>query len=152
MNNKIKITGIIIGTLLIGFVIGFLVNGRLVRTRVSQMKNFYTEKGAQHAFMRVIDPTPEQMEQIRPILQEHAWQNRDLYFEYRENQQQLFEHLEDELRPYLTEAQLARLSELKNRWQNRFEGRGLGRGPGFGRGPGPHGPRPGGRPGGGGPP
>jgi len=144
MNNKIKYTGIIIGTLLIGFVIGFLTNGRLVRSRIIQMQSFYTDKGANRAFIRVLDPSPEQMEKIMPILHEHAMQNRDLLFGYREDQAALFLRLEDELSPYLTDKQMEKLEELKHRWRQRFNRPGgiRGRGPGHRDG----------RPGGGGPP
>ena len=145
MNNKIKYTGIIIGTLLIGFVIGFLTNGRLVRSRIVQMQSFYTDKGANRAFIRVLDPSPEQMKKIMPILHEHAMQNRDLLFGYREDQEALFLHLEGELEPYLTDEQMKRLEELKHRWRGRFRGNEMMRGRG---GPGHRG----GRPGGGGPP
>ncbi|MCF6170179.1 MAG: YhcB family protein [Bacteroidales bacterium] len=145
MNEKIKFTAIILGTLIIGFVIGFLTNGRLVKSRIDRMQSFYTEKGANRAFVHVLEPTPAQMEKIRPILQEHAVENRDLLFTYREDQEALFLHLEDELRPYLTDEQMEKLEELKHRWQGRFQGKGMMRGRG---GPGHRG----GRPGGGGPP
>jgi hypothetical protein len=139
MNDKIKYTGIIISTLLIGFVIGFLTHGRLVKSRIDRMQSFYTEKGANRAFMRVLDPTPEQMEQIRPILQRHARQNRELLDHHRAEQQALFLELEDELRPLLTDEQIERLEELKHRWQQRFNhsGPGHGRGPGHRGGPPP---------------
>jgi len=137
MNDKIKFTGIIIGTLLIGFVIGFLTNGRLVKSRIDNMQSFYTEKGADRAFMRVLNPTPEQMEQIRPILHRHAQQNRELLGHHRSEQQALFVELEDELRPLLTEVQMERLEELKHRWKQRFDrpGGGRGKGPGHRGGP-----------------
>jgi Spy/CpxP family protein refolding chaperone len=138
MNDKIKFSGIIIGTLLIGFVIGFLTNGRLVKSRIDRMQSFYTEKGANRAFMRVLDPTPEQMEQIRPILQQHARQNKELLKHHRSEQQALFLELENELRPLLTDEQMEKLEELKHRWQERFtRPGGHGRGPGHRGGPPP---------------
>jgi len=137
MNDKLKFTGIIIGTLIIGFVIGFLTNGRLVKSRIDKMQSFYTEKGADRAFIRVLDPTPEQMEKIRPILRHHAQQNRELLGHHRSEQQALFLELEDELRPLLTDEQMERLEVLKNRWQQRFgrPGGGHGKGPGHRGGP-----------------
>ena len=138
MNDKIKFSGIIIGTLLIGFVIGFLTNGRLVKSRIDRMQSFYTEKGANRAFMRVLDPLPEQMEKIRPILQQHARQNKELLKHHRSEQQALFLELENELRPLLTDEQMEKLEELKYRWQERFaRPGGHGRGPGHRGGPPP---------------
>lgn len=139
MNEKLKFTGIILGTLIIGFVIGFLTNGRLVKFRMDRMQSFYTEQGANRAFMRVLDPTPEQMEQIRPILQRHAQQNRELLDHHRSEQRLLFQELEDELRPILTEEQMEKLELLKRRWDQRFMGPGgrHGRGPGHRGGPPP---------------
>ena len=137
MNDKLKFTGIIIGTLLIGFVIGFLTNGRLVKSRIDRMQSFYTEKGADRAFMRVLDPTPEQMEKVRPILQRHAQQNRELLTNHRVEQQALFIELENELRPFLTHEQMERLDDLKNRWRQRFDRSRGGRGRGAGHRGGP---------------
>jgi len=138
MNDKIKFTGIIIGTLLIGFVIGFLTNGRLVKSRIDRMQSFYTEKGADRAFMRVLDPTPEQMEKIQPILRRHAQQNRELLNQHRGEQQALFLELEEELKPFLTQEQIEKLNDLKQRWRQRFNRQGgRGRGQGHRGGPPP---------------
>lgn len=140
MNRKIKYTAIVIGILLIGFVIGFLTNGRLVRSRIEKIQNFYTEKGVDRGFIRALDLSPEQMEKIGPILREHAQQNRNLIDTHRAEQQALFLDLKEKIGPYLTEEQKEKMDGFKRRWQERFEGEGQqrkGKGPRHGRGEGP---------------
>lgn len=140
MNHKIKYTAIVFGILLIGFVIGFLTNGMLVRERIEKMQNFYTEKGVDQGFIRALDLTPEQMEEIGPILREHAAKNRSLLQRHREDQQVLFQELKDEIMPFLTEEQIEKLDSFKRRWQERFKGEGQQwkrKGPRHDRGAGP---------------
>ena len=137
-NNKLKYTALFVVTLLIGFVIGFLVQGAVTRARIEKVKNTFTERGMNREFMRVLRPTPEQMEQIRPALKEYAGEKRELMQEYRKDQHELFLDFRKKIDPYLTPEQKQRLERLDNRWKQRFM-HGPARGPG--KGPGPHGKR-----------
>lgn len=132
MKRKLTYTALFVATLLIGFVIGFLVQGTVTRSRIETMKSAFTERGINREFLRAIRPTPEQMDLMRPILRKYAGEKRDLMQEYRNNQHVLFLEFRQEIDPYLTPAQKDRLDQMDNRWKQRFM-----RGPG--RGPGPHG-------------
>jgi len=139
MNHKIKYTAIVFGILLIGFVLGFLTNGRLVKYRIEKMQNFYTEKGVDRGFIRALDLTSDQMEEIGPILREHARKNRNLLHRHREDQQILFQELKAEIKPFLTEEQVEKLDSFKRSWQKRFKGEGqqkMRKGPRHNRGEG----------------
>lgn len=136
MNHRIKYTAIVIGILLIGFAIGFLTNGRLVRSRIEKMQNFYAEKGVNRGFVRALDLTPEQMEKIGPIFQEHARQNRDLIDAHRHEQRALFLDLEEKINPFLTNEQKETMEKMKYNWRQRFGQKGMQRGKGQMRGPG----------------
>lgn len=155
MNNKQKYTLTLLAVLIIGMILGFLINGRLVNRRVDRLQEYFTERGFGREFMMVLDPTPEQMEKIRPILRNYALQNHKNMTQYREGQAQLMKDLQKDLKPYLNPDQIRRLSELRNRWDRRFwwrrqmrmhrgrrGGMGPGRGPGGGPGNGPGGPPP----------
>jgi len=120
MKRKITYISLFTATLLIGFVIGFLVNGRLTRARIEKMRNAFTEQGFDREFMRVLHPTPEQMEQLKPILKKYADLHRDLMADYRNNQHDLFIELRKEIDPYLTDEQKERLDNIRNRWRQHF--------------------------------
>ncbi|NOX85420.1 MAG: hypothetical protein GXO86_05580 [Chlorobi bacterium] len=133
-NNKLTYAALFVVTLLIGFVIGFLVQGAITSTRIKKMQSTFTERGMNREFIRAIRPTPEQMKQLHPVLRKYAGKKRDLMQEYRNNQHELFLEFRQETDPYLTPAQKDRLDQMDIRWRQRFM-----HGPG--RGPGPRGKR-----------
>ncbi len=118
---------IIIGiTFIFGFIVGFLVNGRVVSNRIDKMKNYYKETGFTREMMHIIKPTPEQKEQLIPILREHAHENRELMTKYRDNQKEIFEELKEDLKEVLTNDQIARLEDHWTHMQKRFQDKGPG--------------------------
>lgn len=121
MKKRLTYTSIIIAILLIGFAIGFLIQGRLAHNRMVNMKESFSQKGFERGFNRVVDPTPEQMEVLRPILKKFAEDNKALMNEYRANQHDNMKELRKEIDPYLTEDQIERLDQMRDKWKNRFE-------------------------------
>lgn len=97
-------------------VIGFLISGRMIHTRVERMNNYYTDMGFNREFMSILRPTPEQRDEIMPILRKHAGLNRELMSDFREGQKELFLELKDELGEYLDEDQKERLDHV---WEKR---------------------------------
>ncbi len=120
MNNKQKYILTLIAVLIIGIVLGFLINGRIVHRRVDRIQEYFTEQGFGREFMMVLDPTPEQMKKIRPILRNYALQNHKNMMQYRSGQAELMVNLQKDLKPYLNPDQISRLNDLKNRWDRRF--------------------------------
>lgn len=116
MKNKLKYSLIIISLLLIGFVIGFLVNGRLTHHKMKKVRSINTEQGFSHEFMRIIDPSPDQAEELKSILKEFSERNHVIIADFRENQKLLFKELRTEIDPLLTDEQIARLDRKKKRW------------------------------------
>lgn len=116
MKNTLKYSLIIIALLLIGFAIGFLVNGRLTNNRIKKMRSMNTEQGLNHEFKRILKPTPEQMAQLEPILKEFSERNNEMICEFRSNQKELFTELRAEVDPLLTEEQLDHMNCIKKRW------------------------------------
>jgi hypothetical protein len=131
MNTKSKYTLSLVGVLVIGLILGFLLSGILIRSRVHRLQGYYTEQGFRQEFMRVLRPTPEQMNRIRPVLMNYGRQNRDNMMEYRKRQRALMLDLRHDLQPILTPEQNRHLKALQMRWNQRFFDR---------RGPGGHGP------------
>ncbi|MBN2637977.1 MAG: hypothetical protein JXR65_02680 [Bacteroidales bacterium] len=120
MNNKTKYLLSLVAVLLIGVFLGFLINGRLVKARVERLQESFTEQGFRYEFMRTLNPSPEQMEKIRPILMDYGMRNRENMIQYRLNQQDLMIHLQNELLPYLNKNQINRMQNMRNRWDRRF--------------------------------
>jgi|AntAceMinimDraft_2_1070361.scaffolds.fasta_scaffold00472_17 hypothetical protein len=121
MSKKIKYSIVIIGTLLIGMIIGFLVGGRITSTRVERMQNYYTDMGFHREFMNILRPTPEQRDEIIPILKKYASYNCDLMSDFREGQKELFFDLKDELEKYLNDDQIKRLDHVWEMKKQRFQ-------------------------------
>ncbi len=101
--------------LLLGFFIGFLVNGRITRARISKMQNFYTEPGFNRALMRIIRPTPDQRKELIPILRKYARENRERLMEFRKAQSASIDSLEQEIKPILNHKQIKRLEKAKRK-------------------------------------
>jgi len=112
MKRKLIYAALLTGMLLIGFAIGFLVSGRMIKSRVDHLRSYYTPNGFNSQLIRVIRPTPEQADEIQPILAKYAEMNHDLMMDYKEEQQELFQKLKDELEPLLNDAQIERLQNL----------------------------------------
>ena len=145
MNTKTKYVLSFIAVLVIGFFLGFLINGRLVQARVDRLQSYYTEQGFRYEFIHMLNPTPEQMDEIRPILMSYAQKNRDNMMKYRTRQRELMMSLQKDLLPYLHKDQIERMERMRDRWNRRmrpgrFHRNGMG--PGRGRGRGPGGPPP----------
>ena len=115
MNTKLKYTLAFIAVLLIGFALGFLVSGRLIYNRVNRMQNYYTKKGFRYEFRRLLHPSPEQLEKMRPILEDYAQKNRENIMFFREQQRQLMKNLHHDLKPFLAPEQVKRLEIMEHR-------------------------------------
>jgi hypothetical protein len=120
MNSKIKYSLIIISTLLIGMVIGFLIGGRITSSRVENMRSYFTNQGFNSEFMRIIKPTPEQRDIIIPILEKHAVQNRELMINFHKGQKDLLVNLKTELDSHLGDEQIDRLNHVLENRNKRF--------------------------------
>ena len=120
MNNKQKYILSLLAVLIIGMVLGILITGRIVNRRVDRLQEYFTEQGFGRQFMMVLDPTPEQMAKIRPILRDYAMKNHENMIQYRKGQAELMINLQKDLKPYLTSDQIRRLDDLRNRWDRRF--------------------------------
>ncbi len=115
MNTKLKYTLAFFAVLLIGFALGFLVSGRLIHNRVNRMQKYFTEKGFRYEFMRVLRPSPEQLQKMRPVLKTYAQRNRENMMFFRKQQWQLMKNLRHDLKPFLSPKQVKRLEIMEHR-------------------------------------
>jgi len=116
MKKRLKISLILIITLLMGMAIGFLISGRVISQRIEKMRNHFSETGFGREIMHVIQPTQEQREKIEPVFRDFAGKNRELMDSYHENQKEVYEELKEELSEILNEEQI---NKLDNHWSRR---------------------------------
>jgi hypothetical protein len=109
MNTKVKITFIIIVTLVIGIVLGALINRALLRQRIQKAFLHRNPVGMVSFLEEVIEPTPEQRILIREILEKHRKKSEQLREKFMMDMKAEFESLEAELDPILTPEQKKRL-------------------------------------------
>lgn len=122
MNLKLKNSLILIGTLILGIIIGVLISGRVMHSKVENMKSFYTEQGFNRQIMRVIKPTDEQKKQLRPLFREQAKRNHELFITCRNKRKKMMETFKVELQDYLTEEQMQRLEKMEMRMRKNHPG------------------------------
>ncbi len=141
MNLRLKNSLILTGTLIIGLVLGVLISGRVMHSKMTRFRNFYTEQGFNQQIMRVIRPTEDQKKQLEPVFKAQAKRNHDLFIQCRENHRELMEQFKQELNQYLTADQLKRLERMEMRMRknqpDHFPPPDMEPGRGR-RGPGPH--------------
>jgi len=122
MSSKLKNSLIIVATLLLGVIIGFLISGRFTKLRLDNMKLNFTEQGMNRHMMKVLQPSPEQLDEISPIFDKYGEIRREQLFEHHQVQQKIFKDFEEELIPYLNDDQIKRLKEMKEGGRDRFPG------------------------------
>lgn len=113
MNIKVKTTLIIIITLLIGILIGALLNRVLLQHRIKRAFLMQTPGFFITLYEDIIEPDSEQSKLIREILDKHVKRMSEIRKNFRKDLQSELESLRKELDPTLT-------PEQKKRLQNRL--------------------------------
>ncbi len=108
---------IIIATLIIGFVIGFLVNGYITRQKFQSFVNQDHQIALKFRMMDIIRPDADQSKEIGPILDEYAQQVHKSMMQSRTEIQSLHEKLIGDLEPYLNPQQMERLLHAQQRFE-----------------------------------
>jgi uncharacterized membrane-anchored protein YhcB (DUF1043 family) len=120
MNTKVKVVLIIIVTLVIGIVLGAMLNRAFMRHRIQRAFADRNPRGMVSFIERNIRPTPDQREKIREILEKHRKKTADMREKFMMDMQAEFESLEAELDPILTPEQKNRLKRrLIGPWRDR---------------------------------
>jgi len=109
MNTKVKIALIIVLTLVIGIVLGAMINRAFLRYRIQKAFLNRNPVGMVSFLEEVIQPTPEQRILIREILEKHRKKSEELREKFMMEMKTEFESLEAELDPILTPEQKNRL-------------------------------------------
>ena len=110
MTVRAKSILIVVGTLLVGVIIGALGTGALLSHRMSTLQALRAESGLVRYLEDVIEPVDEaQREEIRSILEAAARQQMEMRRYMYEQNRAFYEEMRTELGRILTEEQKARL-------------------------------------------
>ena len=114
---------IIIGTLLIGIVIGVFLVGPIAHHRMMP----HIPRRGPEAFTpmleRVIRPSAEQEEAIREVLEKHSERLAEMHKDYRTEMTAIMDSLRKDLDPILSEEQKARLDERHGHFRDFMKSR-----------------------------
>lgn len=121
MKTNTKTVLIIVGTLVIGIVIGALGSGFVVHRFAGRMAEARHRDMFVERMVELIDPTPDQEPRVRDILTRHAEKFSVLADGFHEDASALLDSLRSELDPVLTDEQKARLEERHERFGKTFK-------------------------------
>lgn len=137
MTARTKSILLLLGALLIGVLIGGLIQASMVEQRIERIGYLRSERGFIRHVERLVEPHDEaQREAIRSVLRRNAQRMVDLRLDFRNEVSALLDSTRAELDSVLTDEQMERLEEeIRTREPDRRPRR--GRMPGGRRRPGP---------------
>lgn len=114
MNIHLKTAAILLATLIIGMVCGALILGAFARDRLQPPPQVTRERFVER-WVRMVRPDPAQLQRIREVVGEHEPGFRENYMRHRQEMQVLVDSLHRDLEPILTEDQLQRIKQMRER-------------------------------------
>lgn len=124
MNMKVKTTFIIIITLILGVVIGAMLNRALLQNRIRRTFSQQNPNRLALFYERIIQPDPAQSEVLREILNKHSKRMSEIRTNFFEEMQSAVKALQADIDPILTLEQKKRLRERMMRPRRFFNQRG----------------------------
>lgn len=111
MNMKLKVTFIIIITLVLGIVVGALANRTFSQRRIRSILSSRSPEFFVAFYERILEPDTEQSKMIREILDKYAKSISESRENFTSEMQSTFESMKAEIDPILTPEQKERLKE-----------------------------------------
>jgi hypothetical protein len=111
MNLKVKITFLIIITLVIGIVIGAMLNRAVSQNRIRRILERRNPPIFISFYERIIEPNADQRDSVRKVLDKYAQRLSKIRTNFQDELQSSFESMKAELEPLLTAEQKERLEE-----------------------------------------
>ncbi|MBT8401612.1 MAG: hypothetical protein KJO98_14135 [Rhodothermia bacterium] len=112
MSPRTKSILLLLATLIIGLLLGALINGYFVRQRLDRLGSLMTRDGYSSRLIEVVNPSnEEQREALRSVLDGASPKAIEIMRESRQAMRALNDSVKAELEDILTEEQMARLEE-----------------------------------------
>jgi hypothetical protein len=112
---KAKPIIIVMSTLIIGFVLGMLISGRIRYHRLMPVRIFFSEQRFREGFYNIIQPDDKQKETIEQMLSKYAKVNSYIQNDFRKKLDSLMKVFWKELTPVLSKEQQDRLKEMEKK-------------------------------------
>lgn len=115
MNSKFQTYGILLATLLIGILLGFLINGQIFRIRMQKAKaSFQNTEGRIEQILEKIALTDSQRKEVVPIFEEHFDKMKGIHRRLRLEVRGEMQEFKGSLSEFLSEEQIIQLeSEMR---------------------------------------
>ena len=112
---KAKPILIVLGSILIGIIAGFLISAQLRHKRMESVRVMSSERHFREVLYRAIEPDEELKSQLEPILERYGKEGRELQKEFRSSFEIYNENYWSEIKALLTVDQLEKLEEFSKK-------------------------------------
>jgi len=106
---------VIIGTLIIGFVLGMLTSAQIRFHKLKPVRVYFSEERFREGFYKIIQPDEKQKAKIEEVLDKYAKINSEIQNNFRKEFDESMSGLRKEIDLNLTKEQVARLKEMDER-------------------------------------
>jgi hypothetical protein len=107
----------IAGLLAIGFTAGFFTHRYAVQQRIERVARMRFAAGFENHLFRVIRAEAQQREELRPIVDKYAQRVAEEFNNHNKKRRSIIDSMYQEIRPFLSEAQLERLENFHRRFR-----------------------------------
>lgn len=111
MNIKVKTALILTGTLVIGIVLGAMLNRALMHMKIKGFLAMRTHKGFVERMEAIIQPSAPQKKEVTAILDKYALQFDAMHEEFKGRIASLLDSFKNDLNPVLTPEQMKVMEE-----------------------------------------
>lgn len=122
MKNKLKPIIILLATLLLGGVVGFMASTYHFHHRMDEFMRCSDQDRFINMIRQQVEPTKEQEGNIIPILEKYAEESMELHHDCRSEHFTIIDSMFSEIKPFLNEKQQ---NKLKKHIDNREKGHGM---------------------------
>jgi Spy/CpxP family protein refolding chaperone len=120
MKNKTKTSFILLGTLVIGFIIGAIFSGIIRQQKIHQISEMHEHERFIKGMEKIIQPSEEQKEKIDKILKKRSQKITEIRKKYQEEIATIFDSLHQDMAEVLTDQQKERLENQMQRFSSRM--------------------------------
>jgi hypothetical protein len=114
---KIKFVLIIVATLVIGFLLGFVTNGQITKSKIRTFVKTGTHEGFKGRYYHILRPDVQQKKMIDPILDKYGAVIHENVTTMQQRMKDIHQEMLKEIAPYLNEEQKKRLEESIRRFE-----------------------------------
>jgi Spy/CpxP family protein refolding chaperone len=120
MKNKTKTFFILLGTLVIGIIIGVIFSGIVRQQKIYQIREMHEHERFIKGMEKIIQPSEEQREKIDKILKKRSQKIMEIRKKYQEEVATIFDSLHQDMAEVLTDQQKERLENQIKRFSSRM--------------------------------